>query len=556
MSDVATLFSSCDLKKLAETAEELQTLAAVDHLGEEEVCWLLDPLNPDRSTFVAPTPWAALQWICRVARQKPLLKSVRDLKKRSRAEGDSDEDSDGSRPSKQARSGGSSNTRSAEQKRQLEAKLQYRDFWHNSQEAQRNAREEDLFNNERAQWLRFAGAQPEGKGVGSAVMAEVVRRATTVGNSDALRELQLSLQNWREQHAEQVSAPSSQRPSQTLVRRLTQRQGRSSTRYHYRHLKKCEQLGARSSIERRYSAARLRADYESRLGDDPDGVTTHARQRIQAQFFEELDSSGEPKRSNPHFLWFQRTLKHGKRWLSLEAAFGCGIFALLPPTRVPNTYIERTLTDELFSLWIRLILHCRPLVKVMSTRVSGVVEGLAENMLPPADRLALEIFAEDLDPDVEASDELASLLEPHTMHGRVSEIGPSDLEPTQSAVASRRFSNVTLPDSQEVEEDVDVEEQDEEAEDGDEEEEEEEEGEEDTGAGAKEEEEEGEEDTGAGAEEACSHAAQPPNPPPSNQQALFLSQANEGCPDHERSRALYGSVPQDLSQWSEEDVFA
>jgi len=549
MSDVATLFSSCDLKKLAETAEELQTLAAVGHLGEEEVCWLLDPSNPNRSTFVAPTPWAALQWICRVARHKPLLKSVRDLKKRSHEEGDSDEDSDGSRPSKQARSGGSSNTRSAEQKRQLEAKLQYRDFWHNSQEAQRNAREEDVFNNERAKWLRFAGAQPEGKGVGSAAIAEVVRRATTVGNSDALRELQLGLQNWREQHAEQVSAPSSQRLSQTLVRRPAQRQGRSSSRYHYRHLKKCEQLGARSSIERRYSAARLRADYESRLGDDPDGVTTHARQQIQARFFEELDPSGKPKRSNPHFMWFQRTLKHGKRWLSLERAFGCGIFALLPPTRVPNTYIERTLTDELFSLWIRLIVHCQPLVKVMSTRASGVVEGLAENMLPPANRLALELLVEDLPMDTEACDDLASLLEPHTMHGRVREIGQSDLEPTQSAAASRRFSNTTLPDSQEVDEEVEEEEQDEE-------EEEEEEGEEDTGAGAEEEEEEVEEDTGAGAEEACSHAGQHPYPPPSNQQALFLSQANEGCPDHERSSALYGSDPQDLSQFSDQDVLA
>jgi len=59
----------------------------------------------------------------------------------------------------------------------------------------------------------------------------------------------------------------------------------------------------------------------------------------------------------------------------------------------------------------------------MSTRVSGVVEGLAENMLPLANCLALEIFAEDLDLDVEASNELASLLKPYTMHRRVSEIG-------------------------------------------------------------------------------------------------------------------------------------
>ena len=58
----------------------------------------------------------------------------------------------------------------------------------------------------------------------------------------------------------------------------------------------------------------------------------------------------------------------------------------------------------------------------MSTRVSSVVEGLAENMLPLANYLALEIFAKDLDPDVEASNKLASLLEPYIMHRRVSEI--------------------------------------------------------------------------------------------------------------------------------------
>ena len=44
-------------------------------------------------------------------------------------------------------------------------------------------------------------------------------------------------------------------------------------------------------------------------------------------------------------------------------------------------------------------------------------------MLPLANCLALEIFAEDLDLDVEASNKLASLLKPYTMHRRVSEIG-------------------------------------------------------------------------------------------------------------------------------------
>ena len=185
-------------------------------------------------------------------------------------------------------------------------------------------------------------------------------------------------------------------------------------------------------------------------------------------------------------------------------------------------YIKHMLIDKLFSLQIRLILHYCSLVKVMSTRVSSIVEGLVENMLLLANCLALEIFAKDLDLNVEVSNKLASLLKPYTMYRRVSKIGQSNLKPTQSAVASRCFSNVTLPNSQKVEKNEEVE-------DKDERDEKEEKSEEDTGAGAKKKEKEGEKkeekgkkNTSASAEKACSPAVQSLNLPPSNQQALFL----------------------------------
>lgn len=457
MSDLETLFPSSGLKRLAQTQEELETLATRRVLGDEDVVWLLDPSNPTRSMFVAPDPAAALRWICRAAVQKPLLDSVRALTKRPRDEDGANEDgtngpSSNSRVTKQAR-GTSSNTRRAEQRRQQEAKQVYRDIWHNSQEAERNALEEDAFNLERASWLRFAGQQSEAKSVGTVAMAEAIRRATTVGNSDALRELQLSLQHWRAQYADSQAPPASQRPSQGLIWPSEQGRRNERSRYHYRHLQQCEQLGARSSIERRYSAARLREDYESRLGSTSQAVTTHARQQIQAQFFVELEPAGEATRSNPHFLWFQRTLKHGKRWLSLEKAFGCGIFALLPSTRIPNTYIERTLTDELFTMWIRLIMNQSPLVKVMSSHISNLVQRLAEDMAPPSGRLCLEGIEVELPTEKHPTEELAALLEPFDTQGRVQDVtGLEDEVAPRCRLHSRDWSrSISIPDSEEEE---------------------------------------------------------------------------------------------------------
>jgi len=44
-------------------------------------------------------------------------------------------------------------------------------------------------------------------------------------------------------------------------------------------------------------------------------------------------------------------------------------------------------------------------------------------MLPLANRLALEIFAKNLDLDVEVSNKLTSFLKPYIMYRRVSKIG-------------------------------------------------------------------------------------------------------------------------------------
>ena len=69
----------------------------------------------------------------------------------------------------------------------------YRAFFSNSQEVESNVREESRFNGKQAQWLRFAGKQPEVKRADTSAVAQIVRRATVIGSAEAIEDLQTAL---------------------------------------------------------------------------------------------------------------------------------------------------------------------------------------------------------------------------------------------------------------------------------------------------------------------------------------------------------------------------
>jgi hypothetical protein len=115
-------------------------------------------------------------------------------------------------------------------------------------------------------------------------------------------------------------------------------------------------------------------------------ISRKLRAEIQAKLYLTIRPHGVAQRGDRDFDIFLRTLKHGKRWLYLEATFGCGIFALLPKTRVPNTFLERTLTDELFAMWVRTLYACSPLVVRMSKELSDLVALFADDRPPPPER--------------------------------------------------------------------------------------------------------------------------------------------------------------------------
>ncbi|KAI8930539.1 hypothetical protein NX059_012151 [Plenodomus lindquistii] len=204
-------------------------------------------------------------------------------------------------------------------------------------------------------------------------------------------------------------------------------------RYHYLRVENAEQMSARLAIGRRFHAARLREHYNRQVAREiqpkrQPPITKKKLGEVQAAFFLSVQPRGQAQHGNQEYETFLRTIKHGKRWLRLEREFGAGIFALLPKSRVPNTYIERTLTDNLFLLWMRVVSHCCPLVLQCARKLNDVVTRLADDMAPPLTRLGLEEAHEDMVDSEEATEELASLLEPADHPVRVREVADSDEE--------------------------------------------------------------------------------------------------------------------------------
>jgi hypothetical protein len=274
----------------------------------------------------------------------------------------------------------------------------------------RNDTTEILLNRELTTWLSFASQQPEAQHTDLTILRQLASRASTVGNSDALCQLQCTLSHWRQ-------LASSSTPT-ALYRPDTSSRLSTSTerfRYHYRRMEHAPTQAINASITRRYCAARMRAAFNEHTALC--AYMTPGRQ--ESTVLNDLFALVFPRAaggSSQVQKWhaFRRTLKAGKRWLALEEAFSCGVFALLPETSVPCSYIERGLADDLFAVWCRMLQRCCPVVGHMAEMAAPFVRRLAEDLPPEGERMRLE--AVDAVPQRKAPDvELAGLLE--VVHG-------------------------------------------------------------------------------------------------------------------------------------------
>jgi hypothetical protein len=550
--------------RLPTLPHERDALFAVKQLGRDGVLWLADPGDPEQTTwFIAPSPARALQWILEHGTKKGVMDCVRHTRKRPRTsdaplpghrEGDADagaacrraleepgqeeeeeeeEEEEGEeagaqsppakRQKRHTQGGGSRNaTREAMRKQEAERLETYHRFFHNSQEAEVDVQTTTALCREQHAWLRFVGQQAEAKQAGERQVSDLVCRATTVGNAEAVQDLLLALQHWRNPPrattlARRVRGQRHLRAAEDAFLALSQQSTVSSTTelvardgaldiaplcHSYARTKGAARSSAFFHIDRRYHAARVREIYERRCAREADPnadppLSTQKRGWIQKQLYYDYlhgaEAGGQDVDAGAVAAvgvtgerdWeeFRRTLKYGKRWLALERDFTCGIFALLPKSRIPSTFLERKLTDNLFALWRRMLRNCSPHAVSMAKDAEHVVGMMARDEPPPPWYLALELEEGCLEVSDKPTRSLAALLQREgSVSPRIREISS---EPAQSVspptsrfrIRSRdsglRDEQVRVPDTEEEDEGEDQEQE------RDEEEEEEEEKEQD-----------------------------------------------------------------------------
>jgi hypothetical protein len=311
----------------------------------------------------------------------------------------------------------------------------------NSQPVETDERATHAFNinNKRAPWLNFAYKQPEAKGLGDDIVTEMVQRGGVIGNSEALEELKNVLVEIRQNGRESAPKSSQQMPlfgnatQSTALHQIIVSGGAHAAndacapRSHsydedlYKHWRGIELAGAGEgfyAIMRRYQSARVQEEYKRRIAlvKDP-GRVPPVTQQQKTQVLRAMYTIVNPNApcnnvtaDDPKWNAFRRVVKRGLRWLMLEKEFTCGIYAILPRSRLPNTFVERKLDNTTFMLWCRMVSRCNPIAFKMARALEHVVQRLVREWAAPEFPLPLEDVEGELPDSDVATEDLLNLL--------------------------------------------------------------------------------------------------------------------------------------------------
>jgi len=98
----------------------------------------------------------------------------------------------------------------------------------------------------------------------------------------------------------------------------------------------------------------------------------------------------QDRRSKPDWNAFTSQLRYATRWQRLAAEFGYGILGLIPDEAVPASWVQRTLNESQFELWIRVIDHFNPRCRTASLNWTYVVSKAIARQRPSRKKMRLE----------------------------------------------------------------------------------------------------------------------------------------------------------------------
>jgi len=145
--------------------------------------------------------------------------------------------------------------------------------------------------------------------------------------------------------------------------------------------------------EKRYSVVRLREmlnELEKTL-QKPGAVGRDVRSVAKEHYFQMIYGAGANHKTNlKEWRAFERMLSLGKRWLMLTEKFGYGVLAVIPASRVSDTFIERTLSLEHIKVWIVMLKTMVPGLADWSKKMEELLLRFVQKLEPPPQMLRLE----------------------------------------------------------------------------------------------------------------------------------------------------------------------
>jgi hypothetical protein len=422
-----------------------------DVLGEENTAWFtVDSHGESTHTpFISRSPDEALQWICGNSNKKDFLRRVNQIyldfenplpdemntenDDELMQDADREETAAAAKPSKKAgQPAGTTRARNKAVRDRVLVKMA--ETWG------KDATKEVTLDNGRLQFMSFFNQYPL---LGEEKTWEMIRAATAIQSGCILADWSLVMQLWRHrQSSGRTILDRSTQVSQHMQRYRAGRRGsnvvvpdslngsqpESGTeededqedideelgmeerrRDHENRFKELfgaiKKAGASSIIdvftwrwmmteiyeESKAIQAHIVAD-GGKTGQRGCRIATVARQR-QLHLIYGLGQKNRPMTKTRHpaeWNFLDKMLTYGKKWNMLVEAFGYGILGLLPPTEIPNRFIERTLSTDQVVVWVKLLNACIPEIQDMCVRVEGLYLSCVAGRAPPVARLVLE----------------------------------------------------------------------------------------------------------------------------------------------------------------------
>jgi hypothetical protein len=238
--------------------------------------------------------------------------------------------------------------------------------------------------------------------VESGLRKSMVTMAMKIAGKETARAWKEYFVTWREKG--QITSRPTSRGGDALLVRYRGTLPPEITRFYqaYGDVRTADALRSFKAIAHRARLVQLHQYYNQAMGvslpqlpPPRTGVTLRAQRKewLFSLLHPEHDMIPDVKRdprSRPDWNAFTSQLRYATRWQKLAAEFGYGILGLIPDEAVPASWVQRTLNESQFELWIRVIDHFNPRCRTASVNWTYVVSKAIARQRPSRKKMRLE----------------------------------------------------------------------------------------------------------------------------------------------------------------------